>query len=66
MIPRECGQAIENALDTPGPVLVEALVDPFEPLMPPKGDTEAGPDACRISFERTAESRKDHRNGLKG
>jgi hypothetical protein len=28
--------AIEQALRTPGPVLVEAVVDPFEPPMPPK------------------------------
>jgi pyruvate dehydrogenase (quinone)/pyruvate oxidase len=27
---------VEQALDTPGPVLVEAVVDPFEPPMPPK------------------------------
>jgi pyruvate dehydrogenase (quinone)/pyruvate oxidase len=34
--PDECGPAIEEALATPGPVIVEALVDPFEPPMPPK------------------------------
>jgi pyruvate dehydrogenase (quinone)/pyruvate oxidase len=32
----ECGEAVERALAHPGPVLVEALVDPFEPPMPPK------------------------------
>jgi pyruvate dehydrogenase (quinone)/pyruvate oxidase len=27
---------LEKALATPGPVIVEAIVDPFEPPMPPK------------------------------
>src|SRR5437870_2265669 len=34
--PRECGRMVEQALNTPGPVIVEAVVDPFEPPMPPK------------------------------
>jgi len=34
--PRDCGRMIEQALNTPGPVLVEAVVDPYEPPMPPK------------------------------
>jgi pyruvate dehydrogenase (quinone) len=32
----DCGPTLERALATPGPVLVEAVVDPFEPPMPPK------------------------------
>jgi pyruvate dehydrogenase (quinone)/pyruvate oxidase len=36
--PERCGDVIEQALATPGPVLVEAVVDPFEPPMPPKID----------------------------
>jgi pyruvate dehydrogenase (quinone) len=27
---------LEEALNAPGPVIVEAVVDPFEPPMPPK------------------------------
>jgi pyruvate dehydrogenase (quinone) len=34
--PAECGAVLDQALATPGPVLVEAVVDPFEPPMPPK------------------------------
>lgn len=34
--PKQCGAVIEKAFATPGPVLVEAVVDPFEPPMPPK------------------------------
>jgi pyruvate dehydrogenase (quinone)/pyruvate oxidase len=38
--PGECGTALDSALATPGPVVVEAVVDPFEPPMPPKVTTE--------------------------
>jgi pyruvate dehydrogenase (quinone) len=34
--PEECGRVLEHALATPGPVVVEAVVDPNEPPMPPK------------------------------
>ena len=36
--PHECGGVLREALQTPGPVLVEAVVDPHEPPMPPKVD----------------------------
>ena len=34
--PEECGRVLDQALATDGPVLVEAVVDPHEPPMPPK------------------------------
>ncbi len=34
--PARCGAVLDEALATPGPVVVEAIVDPFEPPMPPK------------------------------
>ncbi|HEX3432013.1 MAG TPA: thiamine pyrophosphate-dependent enzyme [Rhizomicrobium sp.] len=34
--PQQCGEILGRALQTPGPVLVEAVVDPDEPPMPPK------------------------------
>jgi pyruvate dehydrogenase (quinone)/pyruvate oxidase len=34
--PRTCGSILDQALAAPGPVLIEAVVDPFEPPMPPK------------------------------
>jgi pyruvate dehydrogenase (quinone)/pyruvate oxidase len=34
--PAECGEALERALATPGPVVVEAVVDPFERPYPAK------------------------------
>ena len=34
--PARCGEVLRQALNTPGPALVEAVVDPHEPPMPPK------------------------------
>jgi pyruvate dehydrogenase (quinone) len=34
--PDECGRVLDQALNTSGPVLIEAVVDPHEPPMPPK------------------------------
>ena len=34
--PKTCADMLEEALNTPGPVIVDAVVDPFEPPMPPK------------------------------
>ena len=34
--PQEIGRVLDEALRTPGPVVVEATVDPHEPPMPPK------------------------------
>ncbi|HVV70878.1 MAG TPA: thiamine pyrophosphate-dependent enzyme, partial [Verrucomicrobiae bacterium] len=34
--PSQCGAALAEALNTPGPALVEAVVDPFEPPLPGK------------------------------
>jgi pyruvate dehydrogenase (quinone)/pyruvate oxidase len=34
--PADCGRILDEALSTPGPVLIEAVVDPHEPPMPPR------------------------------
>jgi pyruvate dehydrogenase (quinone) len=34
--PEGCGAILDEALATPRPVIVEAIVDSFEPLMPRK------------------------------
>lgn len=34
--PGECGHILDQALNTPGPVIVEAVVDPHEPPLPAK------------------------------
>jgi pyruvate dehydrogenase (quinone)/pyruvate oxidase len=38
--PGECGRVLDQALATPGPVLVEGVVDPFEPPLPPRVSAE--------------------------
>ncbi len=34
--PKECAATLQEALSRPGPALIEAVVDPHEPPMPPK------------------------------
>ena len=34
--PNTCGDILDSALASPGPVVIEAIVDPNEPPMPPK------------------------------
>jgi pyruvate dehydrogenase (quinone)/pyruvate oxidase len=34
--PKQCGEQLREALAKPGPCLIESVVDPFEPPMPPK------------------------------
>ena len=34
--PASCGAVLDQALATPGPVVVDAVIDPFVPPMPPK------------------------------
>jgi pyruvate dehydrogenase (quinone) len=46
--PSQCGAAIRDALSRPGPVLIEAVVDPLEPPMPAK--------ATRVQIQHFAES----------
>ncbi len=38
--PADCGGVLDRALVTPGPVIIDAIVDPFEPPMPPKITTK--------------------------
>ncbi|HEY1258997.1 MAG TPA: thiamine pyrophosphate-dependent enzyme [Stellaceae bacterium] len=38
--PEDCGRVLDEALNTKGPVVVEASVDPHEPPMPPKVKAE--------------------------
>jgi pyruvate dehydrogenase (quinone)/pyruvate oxidase len=38
--PAQCGAILDEALAEPGPVIIEAVVDPFEPPMPPKVTTK--------------------------
>ena len=50
--PGDCGTHCREALETPGPVVVEAVVDPVEPPMPPKVTMRAGGEICRVAAAR--------------
>ena len=45
--PRDCGRVLDEALATPGPVVVEAVVDPFEPPLPAKVTLEQAAKLAR-------------------
>src|SRR5438477_10405130 len=38
--PADCGRTLDEALAVDGPAVIEALVDPYEPPMPPKISSE--------------------------
>jgi pyruvate dehydrogenase (quinone) len=38
--PRNCAEAVEQFLNAPGPAILEAIVDPFEPPLPGKVKAE--------------------------
>jgi pyruvate dehydrogenase (quinone)/pyruvate oxidase len=51
--PATCGDVLREALATPGPVLVEATVDPHEPPMPPKATLKQVSNLARALAEGT-------------
>jgi pyruvate dehydrogenase (quinone)/pyruvate oxidase len=55
--PADCGSIIEQALNTPGPALVEAVVDPFEPPFPAKVTMEQAANFAK-SLARGTPNRK--------
>jgi pyruvate dehydrogenase (quinone) len=38
--PAECGNTMEESLNAPGPAVLQAVVDPFEPPLPGKVSAE--------------------------
>jgi len=51
--PEDCGTILDQALATNGPAVIEAIVDPFEPPMPPK-----------VTAKQAATSPRPSRKGL--
>lgn len=64
--PGDCGSVVERALATPGPVLVEALVDPHEPPMPPAITVEQAKNFAQSLARGTPERDKIALGVLKG
>jgi pyruvate dehydrogenase (quinone)/pyruvate oxidase len=57
--PKACGAQMEQALAQPGPVVIEAVVDPFEPPMPPKITAEQA-----AKFAKSLARGEPHRNKI--
>jgi pyruvate dehydrogenase (quinone) len=53
--PKDCGETLSRALNTPGPVIIEAVVDPFEAPMPAK----ITPEQARKFAEAMLRGEKD-------
>lgn len=56
--PEQCGPILDKALATPGPALVDALVDPFEPPMPPRVTMEQTANFAKALIRGEPNSRK--------
>jgi pyruvate dehydrogenase (quinone) len=63
--PAQCGRILEEALNTPGPVLIEAVVDPHEPPMPPKATLEQGAQLAKSLVRGTPDAGKIFRTIVK-
>jgi hypothetical protein len=57
--PHQCGAVLDRAFATPGPVIVEATVDRFEPPMPPKITVDQA-----TKFAEALAKRQPHRNKI--
>ena len=56
--PPKCGQVLDEALATEGPVIVEAVVDPYEPPMPPKATLKQGIELAKSLVRGQPDARK--------
>jgi pyruvate dehydrogenase (quinone)/pyruvate oxidase len=56
--PAACGDALDEALSRPGPVVVEAVVDPNEPPMPPKVSARQAAHLAEALAKGTPNGRK--------
>jgi pyruvate dehydrogenase (quinone)/pyruvate oxidase len=56
--PEQCGEMLSRALQTPGPVLIEAVVDPDEPPMPPKITASQAAHFAEALVKRTPNAKK--------
>jgi pyruvate dehydrogenase (quinone) len=63
--PRDCGRLVEQALNTEGPVVVEAVVDTNEPPLPPRATAEQAAHLAEALGRGTHDARKIAANLLK-
>jgi pyruvate dehydrogenase (quinone)/pyruvate oxidase len=56
--PEECAEVLATAMATPGPVLIEAVVDPNEPPLPPKATPTQAAHMAEMLTRGTPDRRK--------
>jgi pyruvate dehydrogenase (quinone) len=56
--PARCGDVLREAMAAPGPALVEAVVDPHEPPMPPKATLKQAAHLAEAMARGTPARRK--------
>jgi pyruvate dehydrogenase (quinone) len=56
--PQDCARVLDEALQTPGPVIIEAVVDPHEPPMPPKATAKQLANFAQSLLRGTPNRRK--------
>ncbi len=61
--PKDCGQTVEQFLNAPGPAILEAVVDPFEPPSAGKSQGRPGAPLRPVAGPRRAESQQDRAHG---
>ena len=66
--PKECGAILDRAINAnpSGPVLIEAVVDPFEAPMPAKATNGAGSQASRGAGPRRTQPKQDRHHPARG
>jgi pyruvate dehydrogenase (quinone)/pyruvate oxidase len=63
--PADCGRILDEALAAKGPVIVEAVVDPYEPPMPPKATVKQGLELAKSLLRGETDGGKIIRTILK-
>jgi pyruvate dehydrogenase (quinone)/pyruvate oxidase len=56
--PKDCASTLGEAFRTPGPVVIEAVVDPNEPPMPPKLTTKQAAHLAEALAKGTSDGHK--------
>jgi pyruvate dehydrogenase (quinone)/pyruvate oxidase len=56
--PAQCGATLDSAFQTPGPVVIEALVDPNEPPLPPKATAKQAVRLAEALVKGTTDGQK--------
>jgi pyruvate dehydrogenase (quinone)/pyruvate oxidase len=56
--PKQCAATLQAALASPGPTLIEAVVDPDEPPLPPKIEPKQAPHFAEALAKGTPNAKR--------